>query len=446
MTLYHDALWNCFIRKSQNRQRKSKSYKKKQNVRQRPVSDEEGCRLFPLFAVKNMKRILAFAVLAVSCGLAEVEKGERPESDDVWNGADVSLSCGACYITAMDYRPGYDWRSDTEMGTVKCSLAVFADGIPVLKIPVGDEHEVSSDPMRHRLIGGHVYTDYTDGTTSVVKMDGKVLYRYDGAEEVEDMAVRGGQVHSICSRQNGDGFCYRINGHKVLERESGNLMGNLSVWKDTVCFCFRQPVASSSGVEDAYYISKDGKVSKIHTADDVSEVWDMTAHEGEVAMAVSYNNSRGPVLVYGMRSESIGYVQSLDVVSCRFLDSPVLAMNVRCTYPGSNQQSDLLWSLGRSWKMYMTTQTLSCSYVDDTGFNAAINPKDGKKGLLFKGNISYMMPEGYCIKGRSPLGVKDDVLYAGLTSLSTSCPAVWRGGVLDTLKVNGPITGLTFLQ
>ena len=53
-----------------------------------------------------MKRILAFAVLAVSCGLAEVEKGERPESDDVWNGADVSLSCGTCYVTAMDYRPG----------------------------------------------------------------------------------------------------------------------------------------------------------------------------------------------------------------------------------------------------------------------------------------------------------------------------------------------------
>ena len=70
------------------------------------MSDEE-CRLFPLFAVKNMKRILAFAVLAVSCGLAEVEKGERPESDDVWNGADVSLSCGTCYVTAMDYRPGY---------------------------------------------------------------------------------------------------------------------------------------------------------------------------------------------------------------------------------------------------------------------------------------------------------------------------------------------------
>lgn len=395
-----------------------------------------------------MKSFLLF-VLVVSiqaCSLSEIERGRHPDSDGIWSGVSVADPSNACYVTALDYRKGYDWRSDTEKGSVKCSLTVFADCMPVLKVPVGDRYEVSSDPMRHRIINGHLYTDYTDSVTTVVKLDGKVLYRYEGAEEVDDMIVRSGQVHAISSPMEGDGFTYRINGHAVLERSSGKFMGNLCIWKDTVCFCFMQPVTSSAGVTDAYYLAKGGKVEKIILDEDISRVWDMTAHEGKVCMAVSYNNGIGPVMLSDDGYEAVGYIQTLNVISCRFVVSEVLCLNVRSRHSVSGTQSDVLWTEGRSWKSYGYDETLACSYVDTSGFYAAINPTSHMKGLIFKGSQSYVMPEGYCMRGRSPMAVRDGLLYAGLSSRETSWPVVWTEGRLDTLKVNGPVIGLAFPQ
>ena len=35
---------------------------------------------------------------------------------------------------------------------------VFADGVPMLRLPVGEGHEVSADPDMHEIIDGHLYT------------------------------------------------------------------------------------------------------------------------------------------------------------------------------------------------------------------------------------------------------------------------------------------------
>ncbi len=394
----------------------------------------------------NRLCIISIFVIAVSCGLHEMDKGRRPESDGIWKGPDIADPSRACYLTALDYRDGYDWRSDTEKGTVKCSLTLFADGTPVLRVPVGDRYETSSDPMRHRIVRGHLYTDYTDGITTVMKMDGMEIYRYEGAEIIEEMIVRSGQVHTLCRPVKGGGFSYRINGHSVLERDSGNLLGHMRQWKDTVCFCFCQPVSTASGISDAYYMVKEGKVGKISMPEDVRTVWDMTIHEGRVCMAVSYKDGRGPYLCTETGTEAVPYILTQDVVSCRFADSDVLCLSVRCRYSGSNMQADILWSLGKSWKLYRITETLACSYIDGSGFNAAINPTAEEAGVIFKGDYAYAMADGYCIRGRSPMAVKDDVLCVGLSSRYDARPMVWRNGVLDTLDVNGPVTGLTFLR
>ena len=115
---------------------------------------------------KDMKRLVIAAVFiaAVSCGLEEVSRRPHSGAEDVWVGPGIDAGKEdrektVIYVTAMQYPDGYDWRADVEKGSVKCSLTVYADGIPMMKVPVGDEYEVSSDPDMHRMADGHLYTD-----------------------------------------------------------------------------------------------------------------------------------------------------------------------------------------------------------------------------------------------------------------------------------------------
>jgi hypothetical protein len=110
----------------------------------------------PSFEAKTMGRkfyVLSLALAAVmSCGLEQI----GGDSDDgIWMGPGSLVGGGnsgsgvgqkVWYAVGVDYPDGYDWKADEECGSVKCSLVVFANGIPMMKEPVGNEYEVSSDP------------------------------------------------------------------------------------------------------------------------------------------------------------------------------------------------------------------------------------------------------------------------------------------------------------
>ena len=121
--------------------------------------------------------MVAALMVMVSCGLEEI--GSQPVvGDGIWIGPGsvvVGSGSGAgseqkvWYAVGVDYPQEYDWRADMEKGSVRCSLVVFADGVPMMKVPVGDEYEVSSDPDMHRVLGGNLYTDYSTSDETVIK-------------------------------------------------------------------------------------------------------------------------------------------------------------------------------------------------------------------------------------------------------------------------------------
>ena len=50
----------------------------------------------------------------------------------------------------------------------------------ILKIPVGDDYMVSDDPDMHRVLNGHLYTDFATDSETILKKDGKPLFSFDG--------------------------------------------------------------------------------------------------------------------------------------------------------------------------------------------------------------------------------------------------------------------------
>lgn len=386
--------------------------------------------------------VLLILLVLSSCCLKQVGEGLHTAADGVWYGPSYGrYLSGTCYALALDYPKGYDWKADPLNDDVGCELVMLADGVPVLSLKTGTKYEVSRDLLRHRLISGKLYSDYTDGTTTVVKVDGKERFRYDGAEEILCLQVAKGKAHTLSRPVDGTGFVYRVDGEHVLSRDEGTLYPHIDVCSGSVSFCFAAMVKTDEGYRECHYRATDGKVTLEVVPDDVVKVWDMRVFSGELYMAVSLPEE-GPVLIHDDVRESVEYLNGLDMVSCTFCDGERICLCARFLHSGANLMSDILWMGGSQWHMYRIGSTLSAVYVDGDGFNAVINPANGRSGIIFDSTRACFMPEGYAASSRDIMTRKDSVLHVGLSHGAGGSPVIWRPDRMDTLRVNGPVIAL----
>lgn len=406
-----------------------------------PVSVTSRNRYVPYFPfLCDMKNfVLLILLLLSSCGLKQIGEVVHSSADGVWYGPSYGkYLSGTCYALVLDYPKGYEWKSDPLKDAADCKLVMLADGIPVLSLKTGPDYEVSRNFARHRIISGKLYSDYTDGMTTVIKEDGHELVRYDGAEEIICFVVTGGKVHTLARHESGKGFVYRIDGYPVLSREDGNLYPHMDVHEGKVSFCFSVSVMKEGGYRNCHYHVTDGRVALVETADDIVKVWDMKVYSGELYMAVSFPQE-SPVLIHGDQIESVDYLNRLDMVSCTFCDGDEVCLCARFRHSGSSLMTDILWMGGNQWHMYRLGSTLSAVYVDETGYNAVINPTNGMYGIIFDSTRACTMPSGYGVSSRNVMVRKDSILHVGLSHSAGGSPVIWRPDMVDTLKVNGPV-------
>lgn len=380
--------------------------------------------------------------MVLSCGLDQLGEAVHSNDEGIWTGPSFGkYDRNSCYALTLDYPEDYDWRSDSERGEVKCELVMLQDGIPVLRIPAGGQHEVSVETGRQRMIDGHLYTDYTDGVNTVIRKDGKLLYRYAGAEQIKDMKVVNGSIHTLGVLPDGDGFRYRVDGESVVERTSSYAYMHMDVVSDTVIFYFRQPVAMSDGVVQNYYKVKGGKVTRLEPDTD-GAVFDIRMADGDVILSVGGEDDEFPALIYNDFKDMLEISIADDIVSASILNTDIPVVCIRYLNSLLKDMTDILWLGGNRWHIYRTGCVLTDVFVDDMGYNAVINPHDGKDGLMFCGNKAILMPEGYSVCSGGCMVRKDSILYIGLSSNDCGRPLIWNQNGIDTLDVNGPVIAL----
>ncbi len=404
-----------------------------------------------LWAKRLMKKWilwLLMALAAVSCGLEEV--GRRPNSGEgVWvrpgvNVDSVALDGDVVYVTAMEYFDRYNWLSDPGRGEVKCSLAVYADGIPMMKIPVGDRYEVSSDPESHRIVNGHLFTDYVSENETVIKKDGKALIRYSGREMICGLVERGDGVYTLGHNLEGDGFSYRKNGEVLLERAGGDSFGSLYEYGDSLFFAFREPVASEEELLERYYCSVDGVVSQVAVREDVKRVWDVALYKGEVCYVALLVGIPAPVLVTYEGMQALTMPPSSEMLDCRIITAgDSLYVEGSFQRDGMEITGGLWYSDGRSFPFALgMTAASSCTYENAACF--VLNPSPPyNKGVIYMSSTANPMPDGFAVMGSRTCSVSSGLLHVGLSSLSGSSPAIWRDGHLIPLEINGFITSVS---
>lgn len=399
---------------------------------------------------ENMRKVL-FAVLSLSissCGIQEIGEHLRDSNvGNVWGGPPKDNNAGtmrtACYMTALEYKKDYDWRSDQAVGSVRCSLAVYEDGSPIMKIPVGDTYEVGADPDMHRIIQGHLYTDYSTDTETVIKKDGQLLFRYAGREAICGMEVSGEDIYTLGQARNGNGFTFRRNGSTIIGREHGEIIGKLINDEDSLCFAFREQIQNADGHVGRYYIAVNGKVSQIAVRDDIQKIWDVHAGKDGAVYLASLTGLNAPVIFSENSMIYLSMPDNSSMVSCRLFKTEN-EIGVEGMYRfADGSGANAIWINGKTYTTFPKDRTISALEIYDDGVFCVMNPTetDNHSIICMAGETGDIL-EGYAVMGDDCIKMMDGILHIGLSSLNGERPVIWKDGSIDYLDINGYISAI----
>lgn len=352
--------------------------------------------------------------------------GRTGETDaiepDVPSGCDtLLLLCG------VQVPPGYDWQKDTAIGLAQGKVVLYRDMKQVLAFPTGYYENVSTDPDTHHLIDGHLYTEFSSSSRTVIKKDGKMLFEYEGREYLDGLLVRDGDVYTLGSRRSGYGFTCRRNGEIILDSPGGFVFGSFreSTYPETgglyldegkICFSYRDGRTGSTAC-----VFREGLQSMVNAGDGV-RLEDVRINNGEIT-GVGIN-SAGKACV--MRKGRVSV-----------LDSDFLWDSCRLVFVGA----DVFISGCASDSSGIRRRTV----IVDAGDGSVKEDEEGEKRVLCDGGKFWLEPmeyAGYYCFSKSCLCSFGDDWYKALTPKNGCCPVLVKNGITQEIEMNGYLTGV----
>lgn len=241
--------------------------------------------------------LIGLALLATACFRDPLFSGTPRSSHEPHSGrhradsshADDVIPPGEhVYLTAVRFPDGFAWQEDTCAVNGQVWIDLYRDGTLVRSVPAGG----SVHPDMHRYTGGHLYTDYSTDTETVVSRDGVEMFRFEGREALRGFLVLEDGVHTLGQDRDGEGFTYRVDGRIVFRSETGNVLGSTDVpgvpcgalaeYGENVCYACRLPSERGSqyrvmlggevlhSMQEANYVQAfgflNGKVCRIQSA------------------------------------------------------------------------------------------------------------------------------------------------------------------------------------
>ena len=394
-----------------------------------------------------MQRIFLLALCLLplfSCGIKEIGGSDIKTGSSKWGGmggthTGTSGSHSVCYMTALDYRKGYDWRTDSERGTVRCSLVVYADERPIMKVPVGDAYETGADVDMHRIIKGHLYTDYSTESETVIKKDGTQLYRYPSRESILGMDIVGEDLYTLGQSRNAAGITLRKNGEVLFDRQQANVIGQLYNDRDSLCFAFCEQIDGTSN--QRYYSYVGTRLSQIAVREDIKKVWDIFVCQEETMYVASLVGVKAPILFVGDKMTILPLKADATLISCRiFKTDEKVGVEGTCRL-NTGVHYNTVW-LGAD-ELYGSSGSGSVVALrtDGEGVFFAINPSNSD-GMIYRAGEQYTMPADYAVMSSDGMCIIDGILRVGLSSTKGDKPLVWKDGAMDTLDINGYISAM----
>lgn len=413
---------------------------------------------------------------AAACGLRELGEivPQPPVPDYI---ADDGKPEAVTVVTGVEYPEGYDWNSWNPSGQGTPSLVVFRDGEKVMNLPVGQGSPVSEDIDMHRYVDGHLYTDFSTDSETVISRDGIELFRYSGRERIVFLAVSDGHVLTLGESRDGQGFSSRSDGFPLFLGMTGTVFQNAGLSPGgELRFFYRMRVNSTSGYLWQYYAVTGTENVKIELPSDVTEVFGLAFSDSDesvsgesvagksvagdsVSGSPASADSAGPAVLCRWKTDSgkspVGLVRcgaepsrspmtylsrvsngtvlgNSEPVISSFVGTDIFGIRHITMYSGTKIK--ILW--------YSEVIPVGFRHVADSlvGIRKSISGKH--RDILCRGRCRDTLPPGCTVMSGDALCVGSGGIKVGMTSRTGGRAILWDNGDVDTLGFRGIVTGV----
>lgn len=388
--------------------------------------------------------IIVAMLASISCDKITVgnslKRSDTLRKEGSRGGAD--LPSGA-FLTAVDFDGDYDWRKDIDYGRAKGKILLFRGEDIILSLNAGGDSGISTAADLHHFSGGHIYTEYFDGTCTIYKRDGEECLKAEGKETVKGILTREGILYVLSEKFPDRGFVLREDWKDVMSTKSGKVhgcttdpafgrTGALYEDKGAVCFIY----SKTNGGAGQWFIVTDGEEKEVPLQASITKVFDLRCFNGSNSMVTEYTDGRAPVLLTGGRvydlSKTLAGTKPASDYRLYHEDGRVIL-----TGTFGDRQTGI-------WYLRELSRTLNgdCSlrygegYISRTGGIVENICPDGKSIIPLPKRYRVMMPGCVDWKAGSPA--------VALTPENRGDkPAIWENGILKEYDFNGYFTSVT---
>lgn len=400
----------------------------------------------PLEQKKDMKiqstirRGICLLAALASFACVELESPQNPSrpsrdpSDDEDVKEDIQTREVLSYC-GVKYPSGYDWRSDPQYGNVKCKLFLNVDGEDIMEMNTGYEYGISPDPDSHHIVNECLYTDFSNETETVLRRNGKEIFRYAGREMIVGLAVREEVVYTLGQSRSGLGFSFRANGKVLLASSTGRLFTILLENGDELYFGYE---------EDAeYFIWRNGGSSRLDSMG--YRLSDMRIAGDNIVLLAGGNGSPATILKSGL-AEDLDMMGALGCYDCKFLqdgkDLIVTGYLELRDEKGKILKHATKWPLPNTDAYLLTSEWEALSYFLKDGKFCYIAGRWYRFPYMMVcwESHSFVSKDMYIYPNRGCGIIHNGELYAGISRKDTGEACILTESGIRGLGFNGCIT------
>lgn len=348
------------------------------------------------------------------------------------------------YVTGVEYPEGYQWRPSLGNPPAGTVLFMMKDGRRILEIAADESGGIEVEPDTHRCIGGHLFTDSSTDSETIIKCDGNELFRFIGREMIVSLLVVGEDVYTLGQPRSGTGWAYRKNGNIILYKGVGSpLPSGLHIDGEKVCFVYEDRIETAGSDILRYYSVIDGQTNSVWVPDDVIRVDDAVLSGGDV-LYIAFRKGIGPaVLTRGGDGKAYGLNSGETMTGCRFLENSEVVLTFGRTVSGGTGAVSFWRETDRIATYGKTCDAISFDSDGEDVFALCMD-RSGGNALLFKNADPLELDKGYEAIFDRTIASSDGKCCAALVEKKNLRPALWNDGRLTAFDFNGYFTSVSW--
>ena len=348
------------------------------------------------------------------------------------------------YVTGVEYPSGFPWRyhlGDPPEGTV---LFLMKDGRRIVELELDKVGETGAEADMHWCVNGHLYTDFSTETETVLKRDGVEMFRFPGREMIVSFLLESDDVYTLSVPRSGTGWVYRKNGEVKLYKGIGSLFpSGLHLDGGRVCFGYEDTIPSSSGDSFKWFFVVDAEVKSMTVPDDVTAVDDAIRVNGEILYIAHRRNIRQAVLAKGLDCRAYELFDFEAMSGCRFLKNRGEVFTYAVSGTGSSSTAGFWKMTERVASFPQWMEAVAWESDGSDVFSLCTDHHSGDVSLC-RGSDYLRMEAGCCAIFDRTVASSDGRCCAAVARRENLAPALWMDGKLTEYDFNGVFTSVSW--